>query len=194
MVTQDRLGATARLYWQPSGTFSTDLFYYWSKTDEKGAGLTCFFQNPDSVFNTFTWPGFTAPKSYESRCRSSEAESKDHKVLINGPSTFEMTSQIVGLTLNWEYKHFEIKSITAWSHQNNIGIVNDSDATDIPGVETGPLAVRSGWKLHWHQDMAISRCPMMNNAINTARSYSLPVEPLIIGSHTQRGSLLPEKR
>ena len=54
-----------------------------------------------------------------------------------------MTSQIVGLTLNWEYKHFEIKSITAWSHQNNIGIVNDSDATDIPGVETGPLAVRS---------------------------------------------------
>ena len=141
---QDRLGATARLYWQPSNAFNTDLFYYWSKTDEKGAGLTCFFQNPDSVFNTFTWPGFTAPKSYESRCRSSEAESKDHKVLINGPSTFEMTSQIVGLTLNWEYKHFEIKSITAWSHQNNIGIVNDSDATDIAGVETGPLAVRIG--------------------------------------------------
>jgi outer membrane receptor protein involved in Fe transport len=141
---QDRLGATARLYWQPSNAFNTDLFYYWSKTDENGAGLTCFFQNPNSVFNTFTWPGFTAPKSYESRCQSSEAESKDHKVLINGPSTFEMTSQIVGLTLNWEYKHFAIKSITAWSHQNNIGIVNDSDATDIPGVETGPLAVRSG--------------------------------------------------
>ena len=141
---QDRLGATARLYWQPSNAFNTDLFYYWSKTDENGAGLTCFFQNPDSVFNTFTWPGFTAPKSYESRCQSSEAESKDHKVLINGPSTFEMTSQIVGLTLNWEYKHFAIKSITAWSHQNNIGIVNDSDATDIAGVETGPLAVRSG--------------------------------------------------
>lgn len=141
---QDRLGATARLYWQPSNAFNTDLFYYWSKTDEKGAGLTCFFQNPGSVFNTFTWPGFTAPKSYESRCRSSEAESKDHKVLINGPSTFEMTSQIVGLTLNRAYKNFEIKSITAWSHQNNIGIVNDSDATDIAGVETGPLAVRSG--------------------------------------------------
>jgi iron complex outermembrane receptor protein len=141
---QDRLGATARLYWQPSGTFSTDLFYYWSKVDENGAGLTCFSQNPDSVFNTFTWPEFTAPKSYESRCRSSETESKDHKVLINGPSTFEMTSQIVGLTLNWEYKYFAIKSITAWSHQNNIGIVNDSDATDIPGVETGPLAVRRG--------------------------------------------------
>jgi iron complex outermembrane receptor protein len=141
---QDRLGATARLYWQPSNAFNTDLFYYWSKTEENGAGLTCFFQNPNSVFNTFTWPGFTAPKSYESRCQSSEAESKDHKVLINGPSTFEMTSQIVGLTLNWEYKHFAIKSITAWSHQNNIGIVNDSDATDIAGVETGPLAVRSG--------------------------------------------------
>ena len=141
---QDRLGATARFHWRPSSAFSADLFYYWSKINENGAGLTCFSQNPNSVFNTFTWPGFTAPKSYESRCQSSEAESEDHKVLINGPSTFEMTSQITGLTLNWEYKHFKIKSITAWSHQDNIGIVNDSDATDIAGVETGPVAVRNG--------------------------------------------------
>ena len=141
---QDRLGATARVYWEPSDTFSTDLFYYWSKVDEKGAGLTCFFQNPDSVFNTFTWPGFTTPRSYESRCRSSEAESGNGKVLINGPSKFEMNSQIIGLTANWKYEDFEIKSISAWSYQNDIGIVNDSDATDIAGVETGPLAVRSG--------------------------------------------------
>ncbi len=141
---QERLGATASIYWEPSDTFSTDLFYYWSKVDEKGAGLTCFFQNPDSVFNTFTWPGFTTPKSYQSRCRSSEAESRNGKVLINGPSKFEMNSQIIGLTVDWKYEDFEIKSISAWSYQNDIGIVNDSDATDIAGVETGPLAVRSG--------------------------------------------------
>lgn len=141
---QDRLGATARLYWQPSATFSTDLFYYWSKVHENGAGLTCVYQNPNSVFNTFTWPGFTAPKSYESRCRASQAESEDNNILINGPSKFEMTSQITGLTLNWEYRGYAIKSITAWSHQDNIGIVNDSDATDIRGVETGSLAVRRG--------------------------------------------------
>ncbi|MDG2048353.1 MAG: TonB-dependent receptor [Halioglobus sp.] len=141
---QDRLGATARVYWEPSDTFSADLFYYWSQVDERGAGLTCFFQNPDSVFNTFTWPGFTTPKSYESRCRISEAESSNGKVLINGPSKFEMSSQIIGLTVNWKYDDFEIKSISSWSYQNDIGIVNDSDATDIAGVETGPLAVRGG--------------------------------------------------
>lgn len=141
---QERLGATARAYWQPSARLSADLFYYWSKVNENGAGLTCVSQNPDSVFNTFTWPGFTTPKSYEARCQTSEAESKDHTILINGPSKYEMTNQIVGLTLNWEYRDFDIRSITAWSRQDNIGIVNDSDATDISGVETGPLAVRNG--------------------------------------------------
>ncbi|MEZ5502470.1 MAG: TonB-dependent receptor [Halioglobus sp.] len=138
---EDRLGATARLLWQPTDTFNTDLFYYWSKINENGAGLTCFYQNPDGVFNTFTWPGFTAPGSYESRCNTSEAESKDNKVLINGPTKFKMTSQIVGLTFNWEFDNYEIKSITAWSHQDHIGIVDDSDATDITGVETSGLAV-----------------------------------------------------
>ncbi len=138
---EDRLGATARLYWQPTDTFNTDLFYYWSKIDENGAGLTCFFQNPNGVFNTFTWPGFTAPNSYESRCHASESEADDDKITINGPTRFEMTSQILGVTLNWEYDDFEIKSITAWSHQDDIGIVNDSDGTDIAGVETGGLAV-----------------------------------------------------
>jgi iron complex outermembrane recepter protein len=138
---EDRLGATARLIWQPTDTFNTDVFYYWSKINENGAGLTCVYQNPDGVFNTFTWPGFTAPNSYESRCRVSEAEAGDDKVLINGPAKFEMTSQILGLTLNWEYDDFDIKSISAWSHQDDIGIVDDSDATDISGVETSDLAV-----------------------------------------------------
>jgi iron complex outermembrane recepter protein len=139
---EDRLGATARLYWEPSDTFNTDLFYYWSKIDENGAGLTCVYQNPNGVFNSFTWPGFTAPNSYQSRCNASEAEADDDNVLINGPTKFKMNSQILGLTLNWEYDDFEIKSITAWSHQDDIGIVDDSDATDITGVETSGLAVQ----------------------------------------------------
>lgn len=143
---EDRLGATARLFWQPTDKFSTDVFYYWSKINENGAGLTCVYQNPDAVFNTFTWPGFTAPKSYESRCRASESESDDHKILTNGPSKFEMTSQILGLTLNWEFDNFDIRSITAWSHQKDIGIVDDSDATDISGVSTSSLAVLGALK------------------------------------------------
>ncbi|HEY6130608.1 MAG TPA: TonB-dependent receptor, partial [Halioglobus sp.] len=138
---EDRLGATARVVWQPTDTFNTDLFYYWSKIDENGAGLTCFYQNPNGVFNTFTWPGFTAPKSFESRCRLSEAESEDNDVLINGPTKFEMTSQILGVTLNWEYDNFEIKSISAWSHQDDIEQADDSDGTDILGVGTGDLVV-----------------------------------------------------
>ena len=138
---EDRLGATARILWQPTDTFSADTFYYWSKIDENGAGLTCVYQNPNGVFNTFTWPGFTAPDSYQSRCNTSEAEADNDNVLINGPAKFEMTSQILGLTLNWEFDDFEIRSITAWSHQDDIGIVDDSDATDITGVLTNDLAV-----------------------------------------------------
>jgi iron complex outermembrane receptor protein len=138
---EDRLGASARVLWTPTETFNADGFYYWSKIDENGAGLTCVYQNPNGVFNTFTWPGFTEPNSYQSRCNASEAEADDDNVLINGPTKFKMTSQITGLTLNWEYDNFEIKSITAWSHQDDIGIVDDSDATDITGVETSGLAV-----------------------------------------------------
>jgi outer membrane receptor protein involved in Fe transport len=139
---EDRLGATARLYWQPTDVFNADVFYYWSKIDENGAGLSCIYQNPNGVFNTFTWPGFTAPGSFQSRCNVSQEESDDDNILINGPTQFKLTSQILGLTLNWEYDNFEIKSITAWSHQDDIGIVDDSDATDITGVETSGLAVR----------------------------------------------------
>jgi iron complex outermembrane receptor protein len=138
---EDRLGATARMYWQPTDTFSADAFYYWSKIDENGAGLTCVYQNPNGVFNTFSWPGFTEPSAYQSRCNTSEAAADDDKILINGPSKFKMSSQILGVTLNWKYDDFDIKSITAWSHQDDIGIVDDSDATDITGVETNGLAV-----------------------------------------------------
>jgi len=138
---QDRLGATGRLFWQASDMLSADVFYYWSKVDENGAGLTCIYQNPNGVFNTFTWPGFTAPNSYESRCRVSEAQADDDEVLINGPSTFEMTSQIFGVTLNWEYDNFDIKSITAWSRQDDIVSEDDSDGTDIKGVGTGSLSI-----------------------------------------------------
>ncbi len=138
---EDRLGGTGRLYWQASDVFSTDIFYYRSKINENGAGLTCFMQNPGAAFNTFTWPGFTAPNSYESRCRASESLADDNKVLINGPSKFEMTSQILGLTLNWEYDDFEIKSITAWSNQEDIARSDDSDGTDILGVGTGDQVV-----------------------------------------------------
>ncbi len=138
---QDRLGATGRLYWQASDMLSADVFYYWSQVDENGAGLTCIYQNPNGVFNTFTWPGFTAPNSYESRCRVSEAQADDNEVLINGPSTFEMTSQILGVTLNWEYEDFDIKSITAWSRQDDIESEDDSDGTDIKGVGTGSISI-----------------------------------------------------
>ncbi len=70
---EDRLGATARVVWQATDTFNADLFYYWSKIKENGAGFTCVYQNPNGVFNTFTWPGFTEPNSYQSRCNVSES-------------------------------------------------------------------------------------------------------------------------
>jgi iron complex outermembrane receptor protein len=138
---EDRNAATARVLWTPTDNFTTDLFYYWSKVEENGGGLTCFFQNPNGVFNTFTWPGFTEPNSFQSRCNASEAASEDEKVTINGPTHFEIESQILGVTLNWKFDDFEIKSITAWSHQDDIEIVDDSDGTDIPGVSTGRLGV-----------------------------------------------------
>jgi len=147
---EDRLGATARVVWQPTDTFNTDLFYYWSKINENGAGLSCVFQNPGSSFNTFTWPGFTAPASYQSRCNASEAQADDTDVLINGPTQFELTSQIVGLTLSWEFDAFEIKSITAWSSQDDIAVVDDSDGTDITGVLTNDLAVRGALERSLH--------------------------------------------
>jgi iron complex outermembrane receptor protein len=133
---EDRLGAKARVIWQPTDTLTVDTFYYWSKIKENGAGFTCVYQNPNGTFNTFTWPGFTEPGSFESRCNKSQEESKDSKVLINGPTKFEQTSQILGVTLDWEFDNFSIKSISAWSNQEDIKAADDTEATDITGVIT----------------------------------------------------------
>jgi len=133
---EDRLGATARVVWQPTDTLDVDGFYYWSKIKENGAGFTCNYENPNGAFNTFTWPGFTEPGSYQSRCNTSKEQSEDNKVLLDGPTKFEQTSQILGITLDWEFDGFTIKSISAWSHQDDISAVDDTDATDITGVLT----------------------------------------------------------
>ncbi len=47
-----------------------------------------------------------------------------------------MTSQILGLTLDWEFDNFDVKSISAWSNQDDISAVDDTDGTDITGVLT----------------------------------------------------------
>ncbi len=138
---EDRYGATARLLWQASENLDADLFYYWSKIEENGGGLTCFLQNPEGVFNTFTWPGYREPGSFASRCRESEAASDDEDLTINGPTRFEQTTQILGLTLNWQIGDFEIKSITSWSHQDDVETGDDSDGTEIPGVNSGRVNV-----------------------------------------------------
>ena len=138
---ENRYGATARVLWTPTDTFSADLFYYYSKIKENGGGLTCVLQNPGATFNTFTWPGFTEAGSFASRCERAESESKNDKLTLNGPTRFEIESQILGLTLNWEVGQFNLKSITAWSHQEDISIGDDSDGTDITGVLTNGLPV-----------------------------------------------------
>ncbi len=138
---ENRYGATARVLWTPIDTFSADLFYYYSKIKENGGGLTCVLQNPGATFNTFTWPGFTEAGSFASRCERAESESQNDKLTLNGPTRFEIESQILGLTLNWEVGQFNLKSITAWSHQEDISIGDDSDGTDITGVLTNGLPV-----------------------------------------------------
>ena len=138
---ENRYGATARVLWTPTDTFSADLFYYYSKIKENGGGLTCVLQNPGATFNTFTWPGFTEAGSFASRCERAESESQNDKLTLNGPTRFEIESQILGLTLNWEVGQFNLKSITAWSHQEDISIGDDSDGTDITGVLTNGLPV-----------------------------------------------------
>ena len=143
---EDRLGATARILWQPTDTFNTDLFYYWSRIDEQGAGLTCYFQNPNASINTLSWPGFTEPNSYQTQCNASQEESEDHNLNINGPTRFKMDSQILGLTLAWEYDSFDIRSITAWGDQQDIQVGEDVDGTDILGAEGGGYSIQQALK------------------------------------------------
>ena len=138
---EDRYGGTARVLWQPTEQVDADLFYYYSDIDENGGGLTCFLQNPDATFNTFTWPGFEEPGSFASRCAAAEKASNDEKLIINGPTGFEQKTQILGLTLSWNIGDYELKSISSWSHQDDILTGDDSDGTDIWGVSTSRLSV-----------------------------------------------------
>jgi len=138
---EDRLAATARIMWQATDTFSADVFTFWSKQNERGAGFTCVSaNNPDSDYSLIRIPnGSNGFDNYETACQQSEKEDFG-KVTINGPSIFQMQNAISALTLTWELDDIELKSITAYSKQWNITVEDDQDASGLSALGNGSVS------------------------------------------------------
>lgn len=141
---EDRLAATARVLWQATDTFSADVFTFWSKQNERGAGFTCLHAgNPNSDYGLIAIPdGAGGFNNFESACNDSENE-KFGKVTINGPSVFQMENAISALTLTWEFDDIELKSITAYSKQWNISVEDDQDASALPALGNGTVSFQN---------------------------------------------------
>jgi len=137
---EDRLAATARVLWEASEVFSADLFTYFSKQNENGAAFTCLFANPQgNIAGQLSYPGPAGSSevvNFRDVCEQSEQLAKDNKVALN-KSKFQLTNQLVGLTLAWDMDDFEIKSITGLGHQNHIMVEDDQDATGVEIIQNG---------------------------------------------------------
>jgi outer membrane receptor protein involved in Fe transport len=134
---EDRLAATARILWQPTDTFSADIFTYYSKLNEKGSAATCIVQNTGANLMNLSYPpGVNA----RDRCYYSESLAEDHKVVLDAPSHAQLNNSIFGLTLRWDLDDFEVTSITSVGYQDNVNTSDDNDGTDVPGTSAGTTA------------------------------------------------------
>lgn len=135
---EDRWAATARLVWELSDNFSSELFAYWSRQRERGSAMSCIFQNPNSNLATLAAPG--APP-FEEMCRRSEELAADDKVSINSSdSVIEMDSSILALTMDWFTGDLNVKSVTGFSYWDNIVRNDDQDGSAISLINNGTLA------------------------------------------------------
>lgn len=141
---EERLAATGALDWQVSDTFNANLFGYWSKQKELGAGVNCLIVNPGAQLQNFLVPADDRNPngaSYSDACNKSASLAKDNKVDMDGPSRFEMTNTISALTLSWELDDLTIKSISSFSFQDDVVVQDDVDATSLPMASNGTVTM-----------------------------------------------------
>ena len=136
---EDRWAATARLVWDVSDNFTSELFGYWSRQRERSTALSCIFQNPESNLATVITPG---GPPLEEACRRSEALASSNKVAVNSAdSVVEIDSSILALTLNWSAGDLRIKSVTGYSTWSNIERNDDQDGTQTSVINNGTRAL-----------------------------------------------------
>jgi len=139
---EERVAATARILWEASDVFSADLFTYISKQNENGGAFTCILGNPGGrIVGQLSYPGAAGTSetsSFADSCRQSEALADDNKVALND-SAFRLTNELVGLTLSWDLEDFEIKSITGFSHQQDIVVEDDQDGAGLQTLQNGTI-------------------------------------------------------
>ena len=138
---EDRLALSLRTQWQVSEQFGMDLFAYWSKQSERRTALTCILQNPEANIVQLIYP---ARPAFSDSCAASERAADDHEVTINsGDSIVAMQSTMLALTLTWDFFDYEIKSTSAWSHQDDIERNDDQDGTSTQIINNGTRALNS---------------------------------------------------
>jgi iron complex outermembrane receptor protein len=141
---EKRFAAAARLLWNVSSSVAADTFLFWSHQNERGTGISCLFQNPQANVAQLHYP---ARPDFESACRQSEAAAREGKVaLTTADSVTRMDTLMAALTLTWNLDEFQVKSISAWSHQYNIERNDDQDGTITEILSTGSRALNRNLK------------------------------------------------
>ncbi|MBB3048569.1 outer membrane receptor protein involved in Fe transport [Litorivivens lipolytica] len=136
---EDRLALSLRTQWQVSDQFGMDLFAYWSRQSERSTPLNCILQNPEANIVQLIYPNQPA---FSDSCAASERAADKHEITVNSDdSIIAMQSTMLALTLTWDFFDYEIKSISAWSHQYDIERNDDQDGTSIHVIDNGTRAL-----------------------------------------------------
>lgn len=142
---EDRLAATSRLLWTPTRAFSADVFLYFSKQNENGLGTNCLFANPGgNLAGQLVYPGTgESVTQFRPSCNASEAAADDREISMTDKSAFQITNQMMALTLAWDLEAIELKSITGYGHQQDIVTEDDQDAAALEALQNGTITINN---------------------------------------------------
>jgi outer membrane receptor protein involved in Fe transport len=124
----DRKAAVGQLRYLPTDSLTIDFIALWGEQRERAAPRTCLQANPEAQLQGLLSPGFETP--YGELCQLSEDIAKNEKVVMDQvPLDYDVTNNLVGLTIDWEVGDFQLKSITGYLHQEDLKRDSDQDAT-----------------------------------------------------------------
>ena len=130
---EDKIAYAAQLRWLVNDDITADLLAFYSEQDENAAPQTCQVARLGTPLQGLIAPGDlrTCPEA----CDDSFALADDEKVEMDRTGVpWEMESTMLGLTVDWEFESFSLKSITGYLAQENIANYRDQDATALYGI------------------------------------------------------------
>jgi iron complex outermembrane receptor protein len=136
----DRQAVVGQLHYAPTDTLMIDLIAMWGERTENTAPYTCLNVNEAATLQGFL---STTPGTFADHCADSERLADDDKVAMDSTGLeFEVTNNLLGLTVEWDIGEVMLKSITGYLKQDDLKRDQDIDATPFLSISNFDETIR----------------------------------------------------